>query len=58
MEEDFKTIFQKPASEMIKRAVETIQFKSVMGKNYDTESFLCNYLQMTYFFIKLDESTL
>ncbi|KAJ8941171.1 hypothetical protein NQ318_010875, partial [Aromia moschata] len=52
IEEVLKTLLHKPASDnnTVQRRIDEI--------SYEIESFLCNFLQTTYFSIQLDESTL
>uniref|UniRef100_A0A2C9M3T7 DUF4371 domain-containing protein n=1 Tax=Biomphalaria glabrata TaxID=6526 RepID=A0A2C9M3T7_BIOGL len=58
--EVLQTVLHKPASDIIKRiplSNNTVQ-RRIDEMSYDTESFLCKYLQNTCFSIQLDESTL
>ncbi|CAH1987300.1 unnamed protein product [Acanthoscelides obtectus] len=60
VEEVFKTVLHKPASDIIKRiplSNNTVE-RRIDEMSSDIESFLCNYLQTTHFSIQLDESTL
>ncbi|XP_055872483.1 zinc finger BED domain-containing protein 5-like [Biomphalaria glabrata] len=58
--EVLQTVLHKPASDIIKRiplSNNTVQ-RPIDEMSYDTENFLCKYLQTTCFSIQLDESTL
>ncbi|CAH2003227.1 unnamed protein product [Acanthoscelides obtectus] len=60
VEEVLKTVLHKPASDIIKRiplSNNTVE-KRIDEMSSDIESFLCNYLQTTHFYIQLDGSTL
>jgi len=60
IEEVLKTVLHRPAYDILKKiplSNNTVQ-RRIDEMNHDVESYLCNYLQTTYFSIQLDESTL
>ncbi|VVC25087.1 Reverse transcriptase domain [Cinara cedri] len=60
IEEVLKTVLHRPAYDILKKILLsniTVQ-RRIDEMSHDVESYLCNYLQTTYFSIQLDESTL
>lgn len=60
IEEALKAVLHRPAYDTLKKipsSNNTVQ-RHIDEMSHDVESYLCNYLQTTYFSIQLDESTL